>query len=85
VCFAVREVNLRYTFQLTETSAPFSLHTYSGASSDLEIAFSQGGDNSGAASVTLISSDSGVTGVVNHPTATKPWIKVGDLPAHRLD
>ncbi|GAM99780.1 hypothetical protein U91I_03435 [alpha proteobacterium U9-1i] len=83
--YEVQRIRLRYTLQIAETSAPFSLHTYTSGSSNLDIAHGDGGTGQEAASITMIGSESGVTGFVRHPTAIKPWIKVGDLPAKKLD
>lgn len=81
--FAVERLRLRYSFEFTETSGRFSLHAYRSGSSDLEIAFSQGG--SADTALTMIKSDALVTGYITHPTSAKPWVKVGDLPARRTE
>lgn len=84
-CFDVQKLKLRYSFQIAESSAPFSLRKYTSGSSNLDIAHGDGGTGQEAPSITLVGSEGGVTGIVRHPSWIKPWIKVGDLPAKKLD
>jgi hypothetical protein len=82
--FAVRRLTLHYTFVITETRRPFQLHRYQSGAADLEIASSHAGDDEAKAEFMLISSATGMTGVVTHHPHANPRVKVGDLPSRPL-
>jgi hypothetical protein len=78
--FAVRRLTLHYTFVITETRRPFQLHRYRSGAADFEIASSHAGDDEAKAEFMLISSPTGMTGIVTHHPHANPRVKVGDLP-----
>lgn len=82
--FAVHRLTLHYTFVITETRRPFQLRRYQSGAADLEIASSHVGEDGAKAEFMLISSPTGVTGIVTHHPHANPRVKVGDLPSRPL-
>jgi hypothetical protein len=82
--FAVRRLTLHYTFVITETRRPFQLRRYQSGAADLEIASSHAGDDEAKAEFMLISSPTGMTGILTHHLHANPRVKVGDLPSRPL-
>jgi hypothetical protein len=82
--FAVRRLTLQYTFIITETRRPFHLRRYQSGAADLEIASSHAGDDEAKAEFMLISSPTGMMGIMTHHPHANPRVKVGDLPSRPL-
>jgi hypothetical protein len=82
--FAVRRLTLHYTFVITETQRPFQLHRYQSGAADFELASSYAGDDEAKAEFMLLSSPTGMMGIVTHHPHANPRVKVGDLPWRSL-